>query len=42
MAAGADFLAVIAGVWSYPQGPEAGVRAINAAIERAIASAEAS
>jgi len=35
---GADFLAVIGGVWSHPEGPEAGVRAIN----RAIASAEAS
>ena len=42
VAAGADFLAVIAGVWSHPQGPEAGVKAINGAIERAIASAEAS
>ena len=36
--AGADFLAVIGGVWSHPDGPEAGVHAIN----RAIASAEAS
>ena len=35
---GADFLAVIGGVWSHPDGPEAGVRAIN----RAIASAGAS
>ena len=40
--AGADFLAVIAGVWSHPAGPEAGVKAINGAIERAIASAGAS
>lgn len=31
-AAGADFLAVCAGVWSHPQGPAAGVRALNAAI----------
>ena len=36
--AGADFLAVVAGVWSHPDGPEAGVKAIN----RAIASAGAS
>ncbi|MBN9572048.1 MAG: thiamine phosphate synthase, partial [Alphaproteobacteria bacterium] len=28
--AGADFLAVSAGVWTYPQGPEAAVRAFNA------------
>ena len=42
VAAGADFLAVIGGVWSHPQGPEAGVRAINDAIDRAIASAGAS
>ena len=35
---GADFLAVIGGVWSHPEGPAAGVKAIN----RAIASAEAS
>ena len=35
---GADFLAVIGGVWSHPDGPKAGVKAIN----RAIASAEAS
>ena len=30
--AGADFLAVIAAVWSHPEGPAAGVRAMNAAI----------
>ena len=36
--AGADFLAVIGGVWSHPEGPAAGVAAIN----RAIASAGAS
>lgn len=34
--AGADFLAVIGGVWNNPEGPEAGVRAINAAIARAL------
>ena len=28
--AGADFLAVAAGVWEHPQGPEAAVRAFNA------------
>jgi thiamine-phosphate pyrophosphorylase len=28
--AGADFLAVSAGVWPYPQGPEAAVKAFNA------------
>lgn len=33
--AGADFLAVIAAVWSHPQGPAAGVRAMNAAIASA-------
>jgi thiamine-phosphate pyrophosphorylase len=33
--AGADFLAVSAGVWSHPQGPAAGVKAINAAIGQA-------
>ena len=38
VAGGADFLAVVGGVWSHPQGPAAGVCAIN----RAIASAEAS
>ena len=30
--AGADFLAVSAGVWGYPQGPAAAVAAFNAAI----------
>jgi thiamine-phosphate pyrophosphorylase len=30
--AGADFVAVCAGVWNYPQGPAAAVKAINAAI----------
>jgi thiamine-phosphate pyrophosphorylase len=33
--AGADFLAVIGAVWSHPEGPAAGVRAINAAIAAA-------
>jgi len=28
--AGADFLAVAAGVWEHPGGPEAAVRAFNA------------
>jgi len=31
-AAGADFVAVSAGVWAHPQGPAAAVKAINAAI----------
>lgn len=35
VAAGADFLAVVGGVWSYPQGPAAAVKAFNAEIERA-------
>jgi len=30
--AGADFVAVCSGVWNYPQGPAAAVKAINAAI----------
>jgi thiamine-phosphate pyrophosphorylase len=30
VAAGADFLAVAAGVWEYPDGPQAAVRAFNA------------
>jgi thiamine-phosphate pyrophosphorylase len=36
--AGADFLAVIAAVWSHPDGPAAGVRALNAAIAAAEAA----
>jgi len=32
--AGADFLAVVAGVWAYPEGPAAGVKAFNSAISR--------
>lgn len=33
--AGADFLAVVGGVWSYQKGPAAAVKAFNAEIERA-------
>ena len=33
--AGADFLAVVGAVWSHPDGPAAGVRALNAAIAAA-------
>ncbi|MGG5812289.1 thiamine phosphate synthase [Falsiroseomonas sp. CW058] len=33
--AGADFLAVIGAVWNHPEGPGAGVRAMNAAIAAA-------
>ncbi len=33
--AGADFLAVVATVWNHPDGPAAGVNAMNAAIDRA-------
>ncbi len=33
--AGADFLAVVGAVWSHPDGPGAGVRALNAAIAEA-------
>jgi len=32
VAAGADFLAVSAGVWAFPEGPAAAVRALNAEI----------
>jgi thiamine-phosphate pyrophosphorylase len=32
--AGADFVAVLSGVWSYPEGPAAAVKAINAAIRQ--------
>jgi len=38
VAAGADFLAVISGVWDHPEGPTEAVRAYNAAIADAIAS----
>ena len=34
--AGADFLAVSAGVWAYPQGPGAAVSALNAAIAQGL------
>ncbi|WP_111398414.1 thiamine phosphate synthase [Humitalea rosea] len=33
--AGADFLAVVGAVWNHPDGPAAGVRALNAAIAAA-------
>jgi len=33
--AGADFLAVVGCVWSHPEGPAAGIRALNAAIAEA-------
>ena len=36
--AGADFLAVSAGVWSHPEGPAAAVRAFNAAMARGVAA----
>lgn len=36
--AGADFLAVVNAVWGHPEGPGAGVRALNAAIEAALAN----
>ena len=36
-AAGADFLAVSAGVWRHAQGPAAAVRALNAAIAEGLA-----
>ncbi len=35
VAAGADFLAVVGAVWNHPDGPAAGVRAMNAAIAAA-------
>jgi thiamine-phosphate pyrophosphorylase len=35
--AGADFLAVSAGVWSYGEGPAAAVRAFNAEIAKGVA-----
>ncbi|GGG27648.1 thiamine-phosphate synthase [Caldovatus sediminis] len=34
--AGADFLAVVGAVWNHPEGPAAGVRAMDAAIARAL------
>ncbi|GGC38510.1 thiamine-phosphate synthase [Siccirubricoccus deserti] len=33
--AGADFIAVVGAVWNHPEGPAAGVRAMNAAIAEA-------
>ncbi len=36
--AGADFAAVCAGVWAYPQGPAEAVQALNAAIARGLAA----
>lgn len=36
--AGADFLAVSAGVWSHPEGPDAAVAALNAAIAEGLAA----
>ncbi|HEY3812376.1 MAG TPA: thiamine phosphate synthase [Caulobacteraceae bacterium] len=36
-AAGADFLAVSAAVWTWPQGPRAAVEALNAAINQGLA-----
>ena len=38
VAAGADFLAVIGGVWSYPEGPAAAVGDFNQAIAKALAA----
>jgi thiamine-phosphate pyrophosphorylase len=37
--AGADFLAVVGAVWNHPEGPAAGVRAMNAAIAEALDAA---
>jgi thiamine-phosphate pyrophosphorylase len=34
--AGADFLAVSAGVWNHPEGPAAAVAAFNAEIARGV------
>ena len=34
--AGADFLAVVGAVWGHPEGAAAGVRAMNAAIAKAL------
>ena len=35
IAAGADFIAVVGGVWDYPHGPGAAVRAFNEKIDKA-------
>ena len=40
VAAGADFIAVSAGVWSEPHGPEAAVVALNAEIHKGLADRE--
>ena len=40
-AAGADFLAVSAGVWDYPEGPKAAVAALNGAIAEGLAARNA-
>lgn len=34
--AGADFLAVVGAVWNHPEGPGAGVKAVNKAIKEAV------
>ncbi|MEO6340888.1 MAG: thiamine phosphate synthase [Caulobacteraceae bacterium] len=39
-AAGADFLAVSAGVWAYPEGPQAAVAAFNREIAKGVALRE--
>lgn len=39
--AGADFIAVITGIWNHPQGAAAGVKAYNAAIKEALAATPA-
>jgi thiamine-phosphate pyrophosphorylase len=41
VAAGADFLAVVSAVWNHPEGPGAGVKAMNAAIDAAAGRANA-
>lgn len=38
VAAGADFLAVVGAVWNHPDGPAGGVRALEKAIEAALAT----
>lgn len=40
VAAGADFIAVSAGVWAWPGGPAGAVRALNAAIAQGLADRE--
>lgn len=39
--AGADFVAVSAAVWRHPEGPAAGVRSMNAALNAAVVEAQA-